>query len=372
MNKDLDVPTAQVLIVEDDFLVSEMIRGVLKEIGYAVVGVAADGQQAVEMTRSMRPDVVLMDIELPGVDGIEATRRICKSCPTPVVVLTAYDAPELVERVSAAGAGAYLVKPSSAREMERAIVVAMARFDDMMELRRLNAELEVEIAERIQAEEKIKASLEEKEVLLEEIHHRVRNNLQFIRSLLDLQTDYIQDKQAVEVFRESRMRVHAIALVHEGVCQSEDLTRINFARYVQSLADDLFLSSGAGAAGIVLKVNVDDVVLDVNTAMYCGLIVNELLSSMLKCAFPGDRKGEICVDVHPVHDGRKLVIVVQNDGVSLSGDRGLRSKDSFGLRLVDMLVRQLKGTMEIDRSDGATFKITLSDHFGFCRAQAVT
>jgi two-component sensor histidine kinase len=256
--------------------------------------------------------------------------------------------------------------------MERAITVAMARFDDMMELRRLNAELEVEIAERIQAEKKIKASLEEKEVLLEEIHHRVRNNLQFIHSLLDLQTDYVQDEQAIEVFQESRMRVHAIALVHERLCQSEDLTRINFAQYVQSLADNLFLSSGAGTAGIVLKVNVDDVVMDMNTAMYCGLIVNELLSNMLRCAFPGDRKGEIRIDVHPIDDDRKLVITVHNDSVGLPRDRGPRSKDSFGLRLVDMLVRQLKGTMEIDRSDGATFKITLSNHFGPCRAQAVT
>ncbi len=360
----MDTSTIQVLIVEDNFLVSEMIRGVLKEIGYAAVGVAADGHQAVEMTQSIRPDVVLMDIELPGIDGIEATRRIHTSCPTPVVILTAYDTPELVEQASVAGAGAYLVKPSTAREMERAIAVAMARFDDMMELRRLNVELEAEITERIQAEEKIKASLKEKDVLLEEIHHRVKNNLQFIHSLLDLQIDYIRDEQAVELFRESQMRIHAIALVHERLCQSEDLTRINFSQYAQSLADDLFLSFGAGAAGITLKVNVDDVVLDMNAAIYCGLIVNELLSNALGHAFPSGRKGEICIDVHPIDDGRKLVIVVQNDGVNLPPDRHLRSKDSFGLRLVDMLVHQLKGTMETERNGGAAFKITLSGDFG--------
>lgn len=133
----------QVLIAEDDYLVGEMIRGLLEEIGYRIVGEAADGREAVEMTRRLQPDVVLMDIKMPNVDGIEATRLIFESCPTPVVMLTAYESSELVERASAVGAGAYLVKPLSAPEIERAITVAAARFDDLMQLRYLNAELQV-------------------------------------------------------------------------------------------------------------------------------------------------------------------------------------------------------------------------------------
>jgi two-component system cell cycle sensor histidine kinase/response regulator CckA len=144
--------TVRVLIAEDDYLVSKMIEGLLEEIGYTVVGEAADGLEAVEMTQSLQPDVVLMDIKMPNMDGIEATRRIYESCPTPVVMLTAYDRPELVERASAAGAGAYLVKPPHVREMERTITIAMARFGDMIELRRLNAELQAEITERKQLE----------------------------------------------------------------------------------------------------------------------------------------------------------------------------------------------------------------------------
>ena len=132
----------QVLIVEDAPLVGEMIQGVLEDIGYTVVGKAIDGLQAIEMTESLRPDVVLMDIEMPNMDGIEATRQIHEFCPTPVVVLTAHEKPELVEGASAAGVGAYLLKPPDARGMERAIAIAMARFDDLMELRRLNAELQ--------------------------------------------------------------------------------------------------------------------------------------------------------------------------------------------------------------------------------------
>jgi AmiR/NasT family two-component response regulator len=138
---------SRVLIVEDDSLVSEMIQGLLEEKWYVVAGRAMNGLQAIEMTHSIRPDVVLMDIELPDMDGIEATRHIYESCPTPVVVLTAYNTPELVERASAAGVGAYLLKPPDAHEMERAITIATARFNDLMELRRLNAELQDAFAE---------------------------------------------------------------------------------------------------------------------------------------------------------------------------------------------------------------------------------
>ena len=132
----------RVLIAEDDYLNCEMIRGLLEEIWYTVVGEAADGLETVEMTQSLQPDVVLMDIKMPDMDGLEATRLIFERCPTPVVVLTAYETMELVEEASAVGVGAYLVKPPNAREMERAITIAIARFDDLMELRRLNAELQ--------------------------------------------------------------------------------------------------------------------------------------------------------------------------------------------------------------------------------------
>ena len=143
----------RVLIAEDDHLVGEMVKGYLEEAGYAVVGEAANGLEAVYLAKSLRPDVVLMDIKMPDMDGIEATQRIQSSSPTPVVVLTAYDTPDLVEQAGEAGVGAYVVKPPAKREIERAIAIAMARFEDMMDLRRLNEELQSEIDARKQAEE---------------------------------------------------------------------------------------------------------------------------------------------------------------------------------------------------------------------------
>ncbi len=131
-----------VLIAEDDFMVAEAIQKEVEDLGYTVVGKAPDGRRAVEMTKSLQPDAVLMDIKMPDMDGLEATLRIYQTCPTPVVILTAYDSPDLVEQAGEVGAGAYLVKMPRAREIERGLTIAVARFDDMMELRRLNAELQ--------------------------------------------------------------------------------------------------------------------------------------------------------------------------------------------------------------------------------------
>ncbi len=147
----------RILIAEDDYLVGEMIRGMLNDMGYAINGQAANGLEAMEMTQGLKPDVIIMDIKMPDMDGIEATRLIYENCPTPVVVLTAYETPELLAQASQVGVGAYLIKPPNPREMERAITIAIARFKDMIELRRLNGEMEAREKER----EKLIAELQE-------------------------------------------------------------------------------------------------------------------------------------------------------------------------------------------------------------------
>lgn len=130
-----------VLIAEDDFIISETIQQELEQLGYNVLGKAADGRQAVDMTRSLQPDVVLMDIKMPDMDGLEATHQISKFCPTPVVILSAYDTPDLAKQAGEVGAGAYLVKMPTAKEMERAIIIASVRFENTMHLQRLNSEI---------------------------------------------------------------------------------------------------------------------------------------------------------------------------------------------------------------------------------------
>lgn len=131
----------RIVIAEDESLVAEMIAGMLQDLGHTVVGTATDGRQAVVLTQQLQPHAVIMDIKMPDIDGLEAARQIAASCPTPVVVLTAFETSEMVEEASAAGVSAYLTKPPNAREMERALTLAVARFDDLVALRHMNTEL---------------------------------------------------------------------------------------------------------------------------------------------------------------------------------------------------------------------------------------
>jgi len=137
----------RIVVAEDDYLVGEMVQGMLAELGYTVVGLATSGVQAVEMATDLNPDVVIMDIQMPGMDGATAAREIQECCGTPVVILSAYETPELVQKVSEAGVNAYLLKPPDSRELERAITLAIARFEDIVALRQLNSELQASNAE---------------------------------------------------------------------------------------------------------------------------------------------------------------------------------------------------------------------------------
>jgi PAS domain S-box-containing protein len=216
----------------------------------------------------------------------------------------------------------------------------------------------IDITERKQAEEQIRASLQEKEVLLKEIHHRVKNNLQVVSSLLSLQSKEVQDAASLEVLRESQNRVKSMALIHEKLYQSQDLSQVNFADYVRDLTTHLFRTYRANAGVVTLRVIVsDEVRLGVDTAIPCGLIVNELVSNALKHAFPGGRAGEVRVELDR-DERNELVLAVSDNGVSFPADMDFRTTGSLGLKLVATLVDQLKGSIQLDRSKGTTFKIT--------------
>lgn len=146
----------RVVIAEDDFLVSVEIERILKSKGYEIVGKASNGNEALELVHSQHPDVVVMDIKMPEVDGLEASRLVQESCPTPVVVLTAHETDDFLEKASAAGVGAYLVKPPHPGELERGISIAMARHGDLMKLRQLYLEIEAKNNELEKALEEIK------------------------------------------------------------------------------------------------------------------------------------------------------------------------------------------------------------------------
>jgi PAS domain S-box-containing protein len=216
-----------------------------------------------------------------------------------------------------------------------------------------------DITGRKQAEEQVRASLREKEVMLKEIHHRVKNNLQIVSSLLSLQSGYLKDSQALESFQEVQNRVQSMAMIHENLYQSKDLARVDFAEYILSLTAHLFHSYGANPEDIRLEVNIASVLLDVNTAILCGLITNELVSNCLKYAFPGGRKGliriELCAENQDKDPGFQLI--VSDDGVGMPKDSACGRNGSLGLQLVRRMAQQLGGMVELRGDAGTKFNI---------------
>ncbi len=326
----------RVLIVEDDTLVGQIIQMQVEEVGYVVAGRAMDGRQAVEQTLSLRPDVILMDVVMPEMDGLEATRQIQERCPTPVVLLTAHDAPEFVARAGEAGAGAYLIKAHDMRaELERAITITTARFADMMALRRM---------------------LKDKESLRQEIRRRVSATLLVIDSLLKLQANSIRDQVDAELFQSSQNRVRAVALIIEKLHETTDLARFDFGGYVLSLVRHL--CGVYPASGIEPIVGLRERHLDIEQVIPCALITCELVSNALRHAFPPERGRQyhVYVDMYP--DGERRTLVVRDDGVGFPADLDFRASRSLGLHVVMVLVNQLGGVIELDKNGGTTFKIT--------------
>ena len=213
-----------------------------------------------------------------------------------------------------------------------------------------------DITERRLAEERIKATLREKEVMLKEIHHRVKNNMQVISSLLSIQSQYLADDRDIELFRRSQDRVRSMALVHEKLYQTDDLAVIDFSRYVESLMENLLLSYRGEAGNVKLNLDVAGIFLGVDTAVPCGLVVNELASNALKHAFPGGRAGQLTVYMR--QEGEGYALEVSDDGAGLSHLQDIEKSQSMGLMLVTLLTEQLDGTMSIDASHGTKFRIT--------------
>jgi len=213
-----------------------------------------------------------------------------------------------------------------------------------------------DVTERRRAQEQLLSSLEEKDLLLKEIHHRVKNNLQIVTSLLDLQAGQPDGGSTRQRLHECRDRVRSIALIHEQLYRGHDLARLDVLEYLHTLADQIMRSYGAAAGRIRLALDVEVGQLDVDTAVPCGLIVNELVTNALKYAFPDDRAG--CIGVALKRDGEEgLHLVVSDDGVGFPADVDFRASTSLGLRLVDSLVTQLRGQLELDTAAGCAFAV---------------
>lgn len=216
------------------------------------------------------------------------------------------------------------------------------------------------------SKERLEASLKEKDVLLREVHHRVKNNMQIISSLLNLQSRNIKDETYLELIKESRDRVKSMAIIHEKLYQSDDLAEVYFADYIKSLANYLFSSYTKKCDHIKLSIESDNIYLDIDSAIPCGLIMNEILSNSLKHAFPWIESQNTVSDDLPKKEGQinikfdknddKLILSISDNGVGFPKDFDIKNTDSLGLRLVNILVKQLNGRMELNNKNGSEFK----------------
>jgi len=236
------------------------------------------------------------------------------------------------------------------------LTVSLARDEDGRSLHFIS--VVEDITGRKDVELALKSSLNEKEVLLREIHHRVKNNMQVISSLLNLQSRGIEDPALERLFHESQARVRAMAMIHEILYESSDLSAIDLAAYVTKLARSLIRFYGAKGEHIRLEVNAEPVFLGIDETVPCGLVINELLSNSLKYAFPDGRAGTIEISARAT-EGGEIVLVACDDGVGLPPDLDIRNTETMGMSIVVGLVEnQLGGKVELDRSEGTCFTVT--------------
>jgi two-component sensor histidine kinase len=325
-------------------------------------------------------DVVITDYQLRWADGLWILRQCLKSYPDiPVIMFTDSGSEEIAVEGMKAGLSDYVLKSHptrlaiavqeslektwlrrAQREAEAALKQAKETLERTVEertaeLNALTAELRADIAQRQQIEEELRdsqarlqAALQEKEVLLAEVYHRIKNNLQIISSLLDLQADMVSDPQVRALFEDSQQRIQAVAILHESLSQANNIARIPAAQYIHRLSTQVFQAYAPPGDRITLSIQADPIWIAVQSAVPCGLLVNELLSNSLKYAFPGDQGGEITISLRAAPEGQ-MVLIVRDTGIGFPADVDFRHTDSLGLQLVCLLTAQLGGTIELER-----------------------
>ncbi|MBZ5604620.1 MAG: response regulator [Acidobacteriia bacterium] len=342
----------KVLMVDDSSADRHLYRLLLEETlgrGLELLE-AVRAEEGIRRCREEAPDCVLLDYRLPDMTGLEFLREVrgdMGDVPEfAVIMLTGLADEQTAVEAMKAGAQDYLVKDRITPEgLHSAIQRAMEKVALLRDLKR----------ER----DRIAASLAEKEVLLKEVHHRVKNNLQVIASLLRLQADSLPDPVPAAALRESQNRVESMALVHEQLYHTRDLREINLAEHVALLAQNLFHIYG-DPARLSYTVAVEATPLGVDQAIPASLILNELISNSLKHAFPDGRAG--AVRIEGGRSGGCISMAVSDNGAGIPAHVDLARSKSLGLEIVRILTRQLKGSFEVERGNGTSFRIHFPDH----------
>lgn len=340
----------RVLIVDDDESSATSLALILRKKGFEI-DLAETGQKALEKANESFVNVALLNIRLPDTEGTELLPMLKEAQPEmDAIMVTGHASVENAVQAINKGASGYITKPLNIDEL-------VIRLNELIENQHLKEE-------KRRTEEQLRDSLKEKEILLKEIHHRVKNNLQIIYGMLSLQLAQIEDENVAEMFKETKLRIKAMALIHERLYQSKNLARIEFGDYVQRLLKSLFHSYGADSDAIRQKMDIKNVLLDISVAIPCGLIINELVSNSLRHAFSDGKgktgkrysNGEIYVGLSS-DKKNKLTLIVRDNGRGFPKGLDFRTTESLGLQIVNTLVEQLDGSIKLHRENGTLFKI---------------
>ncbi len=343
----------KILLVEDDYLVLEMIIRLLNELGYKNIYDASNGKIAIEKACSLKPDIIFMDIEMPEMNGIEALKIIQAKCPVPIIMLSAFENQKLINEATKAGASAYLLKPLYKPYVERAIAIAIARHKDLMEVQKLNSELKEEIEKRKKAEANVKKLLSEKEMLLKEVHHRIKNNMHIIQSLLSMQSDTIKIPEAVLAFQDAIARVESMGVLYDKLYRSESYEVVEIEEYLSQLIGDI-VEMFPGMNNISIEKQIDTFHIGTKTIFALGIIINELLTNTFKYAFTGRDNGVLKISVKK--EDSHITLIFEDNGIGISELKQAEGK-GFGMKLIDMLVDQIDGSYKIENVGGTKYII---------------
>jgi len=336
----------KVLMLEDVELDAELTEYEMRREGLKFKSRRVETEiDFIRELEDLKPDIILADHSLPTFDGVSALKIARSKAPRiPFIFVSGKIGHEYAVEMLKMGAKDYVFK-NNLNKLVPAIERALIEKDELEEL--------------IESRNELKKALKEKEMLLKEIHHRVKNNLMIISSLLELQSYYIKDKTDLDFFRESRTRADSMAIIHERLYQSTDLKNIDFGEYISSLATDLLDVYTVAPERIKLKIDAKDINLDINTAIPLGLITNELMTNSIKYAFPDNKKGLIVIEIYKEED--IFTFIVKDDGIGFPKDLDYKNADSLGLELVNSLTNQIDGKLVLNTENGTEFKITFSE-----------
>lgn len=355
---------SRILVVDDSATNLMLLSSILSAEGYEVAP-ANSGEMALAAVAEHPPDLILLDIRMAGLDGFEVCRRLKaqpQSRDIPIMFISA--ATEGADRVEGLELGAvdFISKPIQRDELRarvrthlelRRLRVHSER--QTLDLQRANQRLKEELAEREAADEALESSLREKEGLLKEVHHRVKNNLALIISLMRLEAGRSQQPETQAVLKQMQARIRSVVLLNEALYRTESYSRVRLADYLSQIATHLFQAQNANTGAVRLVMELQPVEVDTRHAIPCGLIVTELMTNSLKHAFPGGRSGEVRVSLER-EAGGMVRLRVSDNGAGLPLDFAVRQGNSLGLQLVSDLAKQLRGALEA--GPGTAFTIT--------------